>query len=128
MRRAGKTLSLAHIPLLLFLILSAGGNVFSEPENIKPGIPYYADSYRYEGDIAELGEEKNYEEVFKNYEYYESIYNERKRPAVFRAYKRGKVVWQERYYYDREGEPLKKEVSKDGNPAKTIYFNKAERN
>ncbi len=116
-----KATTLAAISLLL-LMTGFSGETLSRPENIKPGLSYFADEFTVNESVAELGEEKNYEEVFKNYEYYEMIYDEQKRPAVFRAYKRGEVVSTEYYFYGNDGKLFKKELKEPGKPAKIIHF------
>ncbi len=112
---------------LLFVSLTLfgtglSGDAFARPERIKPNQPYYADEFTREGEIAELGEERNYEEVFKNYEYYEAVYDEQQRPALFRAYRRGEVDWTERYFYDEQGRLIRKELIRQGKPVEVQRF------
>lgn len=109
--------SIVFISLLLAVLPVKAG---ARPAKIKPGIAYYADDYTVKEGIAELGEERNYEEVYKNYEYYEAFYDEQDRIKIFRAYKRGEVVWEERYFYHPDGSAAKKEVMKKGKPRETV--------
>ena len=81
-----------------------------EPYEIKPGIPYYSDEYTTNNGVSELGEEKNYEEVYQNYNYYEAIFDSQQRIKIFNAYKRGDVEFSESYFYDDQGRPVKKVV------------------
>jgi len=115
---------LRTLALFSLFLLSAGfySGVNAEPEHIKPNQPYYADEFTMDGEIARLGEERNYEEVFKNYEYYEAIYDELKRPVIFRAYRRGEEAWSERYFYDPQGKLIKKEIVREGKPTETRRF------
>ncbi len=106
--------------LTVFSLAAVTTSSPAEPERIRPGISYYSDDYTVKDGIARLGEERNIEEVYKNYEYYEAVYDELKRIVLFRAYKRGEVDWTERYFYDGDGRPLKKEVVRPGLPAKVI--------
>ncbi len=108
--------------LAFVLAASMAENGIARPERIVPNQPYYADEFAMEGEIAELGEERNFEEVFKNYEYYEAIYDERERPILFRAYRRGEILWTERYHYDEQGKLIKKEIIRQGKPPETIHF------
>ncbi len=95
----------------------------ARPENIKPNLSYYADDFTVKDGVSELGEEKNYEEVFKNYEYFETIYDEQRRPSIFRAYKRGKVIRTEHYFYNNDGKLIKKEITQKDKPTETMPFN-----
>lgn len=104
--------------LMLWALLPA--NLEARPERIKPGIAYYAADYTVRDGISELGEERNYEEVYKNYKYYEALYDEQKRIKIFRAYKRGELEWEERYFYHPHGGPAKKEVIRKGKSNETV--------
>jgi len=114
--------SVLSISLFLFLMAANNSDTLSRPEKIKPNISYYAEEFTIKGNIAELGEERNYEEVFKNYEYFETIYDEQERPSIFRAYKRGEITRTERYFYNSNGELVKKEIAEQGKPLKTLHF------
>jgi len=94
----------------------------ASPENIKPGILYYADGYEVEGNVARIGEERNREEVFKNYNYYEAAYDEQKRIILFRAYRKGDVEWEERYSYHPGGGLASRKTIKPGMPEKLENF------
>ncbi len=114
------------IPLLLavFILMAAAGLSEARPERIKPGLSYYSEDYRTAGNVSDIAEEKNYEEVFKNYEYYEAVYDDKKRVKIFRAYKRGEVILTERYFYRPDGRLSKKEITDSKNKLKTITFDK----
>jgi hypothetical protein len=76
----------------------------ARPERIKPGMSYYSDDFVEEGRIRDLAEEKNYEEVYQFYTYYEALYDANARVVVFKEYRRGEVIRTERYRYDAKGE------------------------
>lgn len=84
----------------------------ARPENPKPGRSYYAEDYATKDGVSEIGTEKNFEEVFKNYEYFESVYDEKGRPVIFRVYKKSELVLTEYYFYDSDGRLEKKKVEK----------------
>ncbi len=115
---------LKSLCITLFVLLGTAlcGDIAAKPERIKPNQPYYADEFTRDGEIAELGEERNYEEVFKNYQYYEAIYDEQERPTLFRAYRRGEPEWTERYFYDEQGKLIRKVVERPGKPAEILRF------
>jgi len=94
----------------------------AEPENIKPGILYYSDDYTVENEMPRLGEERNYEEVYKNYEYYEALYDENNRVKIFRAYKRGEVILEEAFSFHPGGSLAKKVIIRKGKSVETIEF------
>ena len=104
------------------LILTLTATIEARPEIIKPGIFYYAEEYVKTGETHDLAEEKNYEEVFKNYEYFETQYDAEKRVILFRHYKRGDVVWEERYSYHGKGALATKVIKKEGKPDEKITF------
>lgn len=96
--------------------------VHAVPEKVRPHHSYYSDDFSRTGEIAELAEEKNYEEVYQFYNYYEAIYNEQKRVISFKAYKQGDIEWQEQYFYDNTGKLVKKIVDKTDQPQQIIEF------
>jgi hypothetical protein len=104
--------------LFLFLILASSTALCAgqfEPYVIKPGVSYYSDEYTAQNDISELGEEKNFEEVYQFYNYYEAVFDTEERIVTFKAYKRGALEFSETYFYDDAGNPEKKIVrSADG--------------
>jgi hypothetical protein len=93
-----------------------------EPYEIKPGISYYSDEYTSTNGLSELGEEKNYEEVFQYYNYYEAIFDSQERIVIFNAYTRGVIEFSENYFYDRDGNLVKKVVkNSDGSESVVNY-------
>ncbi|MCP4296842.1 MAG: hypothetical protein GY786_14670, partial [Proteobacteria bacterium] len=53
--------------------------ISARPEIIVEGQIYYSDEIDEEAEIKELVSEKNYEEVYRNYTYYEAVYDQQKR-------------------------------------------------
>ncbi len=98
--------------ILFIAIILASPVVFCadefNPYEIKAGISYYSNEYSTENGISELGEEKNLEEVYQNYNYYEAIFDAQERIVTFNAYKQGAIEFSETYYYDKDGRPEKK--------------------
>ena len=110
--------------LAAFILLAAAGLSEGRPERIKPGLSYYSEDCITKGNVSDIAEEKNYEEVFKNYEYYEAVYDDKKRVKTFRAYKRGEIVLTKRYFYRPDGRLAKKEITDSKSSLETITFDK----
>jgi len=92
----------------------------ARPEKIRPGVAHYSDGFETRDGVSDIAQERNYEEVYNNYEFYEARYDEKERIVRFIAYKRGQVDWEERYLY-REGErPYAKEVIQSDGSKKTV--------
>jgi hypothetical protein len=114
----------SRLLLAIFILLAAADFSEARPERIKPGLSYYSEDYNTKNSVSDISDEKNYEEVFKNYEYYEAVYDDRKRVTIFRAYKRGEIVLTERYFYLSDGRLAKKEVTDSKGSLETITFDK----
>jgi len=112
------------ILLVAIIFISCTNSSEARPERVKEGISYYSEDYISKDDVSDIAEEKNYEEVFKNYEYYEAVYDDKKRIKIFRSYKRGELVSKEEYFYASDGGLTKKEVTDSKNNIKTITFGK----
>jgi len=101
---------LAGIGLLAGLAAPAG----ARPERIRAGLTYYSDTAVTggEGDAAvrDLGEEKNYEEVYQLYRYFEAVYDEKGRVVRFREYLRGEVARSEFYVWSEDGRLLDRSI------------------
>ena len=81
--------------------------VEARPEKVRPNIPYYDDAFEIRSGVPDLVGEKNYEEVYRNYEFFEVHYDSQGRVIHFIAYKRGDVAWRARIAYGSKGEPVK---------------------
>jgi len=92
----------------------------SRPEKIREGTSYYSDDFIEEGVVRDIAEEKNYEEVYQFYSYYEAIYDARERVVVFKEYKRGEVIREDRYRYSAAGELVEHSIVRPGKPIEVI--------
>jgi hypothetical protein len=93
------------------------GVVDARPERFRAGHPYYSDDFTVDGVVRDLAEEKNYEEVYQAYRYYEAVSDDRGRVVIFRKYQRGGVAREDRYRYEGEGTaPVEHTVAEDGGP------------
>jgi hypothetical protein len=110
-------------PLALAACASSGGDV-SASLRYQPGIAYYSDDFSLEGDVYRLGEEKNLEEVYQYYAYYEAVHDEQGRVATFEMYQRGDLAWSEHYRYDRKGRLLERRRIRPGRPAEVTRFDR----
>jgi len=111
--------------LLIVIILASPTLIYAgqfQPYEIKAGVSYYSDEYTTHNGISELGEEKNYEEVYQYYNYYEAIFDSQERILIFNAYEKGKIEFSETYYYDGDGRPVKKVVKTPDGSESVIDF------
>ncbi|MBF0351265.1 MAG: hypothetical protein HQM11_09535 [SAR324 cluster bacterium] len=76
-----------------FVLLSLSSKAWGLPEKIIPGHSYYSNEYLENDGCYDLGEEKNLEEVYQNYNYYEAQYNINQQVIIFKAYKQGELEW-----------------------------------
>jgi len=113
--------------LVALAVLLAVGSAAARPEKIRPGHSYYSDGTRVEGLVRDIGEEKNYEEVYQRYRYYEAVYDEAGRVVLFKEYERGEVTRTDEYRYGPEGALLERVVRKAGEPPETTTVDRAER-
>jgi len=113
-----KKFILCHIALFGMLLVSA--DLVAKPPNIKPGLSYYSEDYDVSGNQYVLAEERNLEEVFKNYRYYEAVYDEQERIKIFKAYKRGEIEFTEAYFYDKSGRLVRKLVTDADNKEEVV--------
>ena len=112
--------------LVALAILLAVGSAAARPEKLRPGHSAYSDGTRVEGLVRDIGEEKNYEEVYQRYRYYEAVYDETGRVVLFKEYVRGEVIRTEKYRYGAEGALVERVVRKVGEPPETTAFDRAE--
>jgi hypothetical protein len=78
----------------------------ARPEAIRAGASYYSDELIESGSVRDIGAERNYEEVFKLYSYYEVVYDESERVVRCLEYKRGEVIREDTYRYAADGSLL----------------------
>ena len=113
--------------LVALAALLAVGSAAARPEKIRPRHSYYSDGTRVEGLVRDIGEEKNYEEVYQRYRYYEAVYDEAGRVVLFKEYERGEVTRTDEYRYGPEGALLERVVRKAGEPPESTTVDRAER-
>jgi hypothetical protein len=99
----------------------------ARPEKIRPGHPHYSDDYTVEGLVHDIAEERNFEEVYQNYRYFEAVYDEAGRVVVFKEYERGEVIRAEEYRYGPDGALLERIVRQPGEPTESTSVDHAER-
>jgi hypothetical protein len=92
----------------------------ARPEVIRAEVSYYSDELVESGPVRDIGTERNYEEVFKLYTYYEVLYDESERVIRCVEYKRGEVIRTDHYRYARDGSLSEHVIEVPGEPAKTI--------
>jgi hypothetical protein len=93
-----------------------------QPYEIKAGISYYSDEYTTQNITSQLGEEKNIEEVYQNYNYYEAIFDAQERIVIFIAYEKGVIEFSEAYSYDADGNLVKKVVKNSDGSESIVEF------
>ena len=86
--------------LLFCALLASAKPAGARPERIRPGHSYYSDSVEMRGGVSDLGQERNFEEVYQHYTYYEAVYDDRGRVVSFIVYERGDWMRREHYRYD----------------------------
>jgi hypothetical protein len=98
----------------------------SRPERIREGVSYYSDDFVRSGEVHDIAEEKNYEEVYQLYTYYEAIYDAGARVTVFKEYERGKEIREERYRYGKAGVLIEHSIAVPGKPVQVIPVRESE--
>jgi hypothetical protein len=119
-----RTVLLAFLTVALGLLPAATAS--ARPERIRPGHSYYSDDQVVEGQVRDIAEEKNYEEVFQAYRYYEVVYDEAERVVLFKEYKRGDVVRTEEYHYGDGGDLASVVIREPGKPPETVAVDSGE--
>jgi hypothetical protein len=109
---------------LVFGACAGPGPKSPAPPGRFTALAYYSDEYALEGDVHRLGEEKNLEEVYQYYTYYEAIHDEEQRVVIFKKYLRGDLDWTERYTYDRKGSLAQKERIRPGQRGEVTHFDR----
>jgi len=92
----------------------------ARPEAIRSEVSYYSDELVESGPVRDIVTERNYEEVFKLYTYYEVLYDESERVIRCVEYKRGEVIRTDHYRYAKDGSLSEHVIEVPGEPAKTI--------
>ena len=90
--------------------------VQSRPETIRADVKYYSDEYFETGLVKDIESERNYEEIWQHYTYYEVVYDSRERVTVFKEYKQGSVILEEHYRYLIDPPSVERTVLVPGKP------------
>jgi hypothetical protein len=109
MNRLNSTFSALKVALAAGLVLNPCALIdaaSARPETIRAGVSYYSDELVESGPVRDIGIERNYEEVFKLYRYYEVLYDESERVVRCLEYKRGDVIREDTYRYADDGSLL----------------------
>ena len=100
--------TISAIVMIILLVPQVG---ISKPEKIKPGVIYYSDETEEVDGIEDLIGEKNFEEVYRNYTYFEAVYDQQKRISILKEFERGELIRTVRFQYHSDGRLLKKTES-----------------
>ena len=112
---------------LFACLLLVAPAVQSRPEVIREGMKYYSDEYFEDGLVKDIESEKNYEEIWQHYTYYEAVYDSQGRVTVFKEYKQGAVVFEARYRYATDSADVERTVLLPGKPPQVIRSNDLKR-
>ena len=110
-----------HVFLLLIVFLSVSSAVASPPlPAFEPGISHYFDELNRESVPWQPGPERNIEEVFKNYQYFELVFDDGGQTFTARHYERGKISGVQRYQILENG-ALRSLDANSIQPPSTLY-------
>ena len=101
---------------LIACLLLVAPAVQARPEVIREGMKYYSDEYFESGLVKDIESEKNYEEIYQHYTYYEVVYDSQGRVTVFKEYKQGAVIVEELYRYAADSPEVERTVVVPGKP------------
>lgn len=91
---------------LVLALCASSAPASARPERIRAGASYYSDELVQTGPVRDIGAERNYEEVFQLYRYYEVRYDEHERVVRCLEYERGEVIREDTYRYAEDGSLL----------------------
>jgi len=121
--RPNSTILGSLAPLIFGLILvphALPSLAQARPEAIRAGISYYSDELVENGPVRDIGPERNYEEVFKLYTYYEVVYDTSERVIRCLEYKRGDLIRTDHYRYAADGTLTEHLIEVPGEPAESV--------
>lgn len=87
------------LKIIFYILILISSSVLARPEIIKEDILYYSDESSQTGIVKDIVAEKNYEEIYQFYTYYEVSYDTEGRVKIFKEYKKGEVIFEEHYKY-----------------------------
>ena len=96
--------------LVFVCLMLSAPHLEARPETIRAGMKYYSDEYFEEGLVRDIESEKNYEEIWQHYTYYEVVYDSEGRVTVFKEYKQGKVIYEAQYRYGSDDNDVERTV------------------
>ncbi len=96
--------------LIFYILILVSSVALARPEIIKEGILYYSDESFQTGVVKDIVAEKNYEEVYQFYTYYEVVYDAEARVKIFKEYKKGEVLFEEHYSYADDGKVTSEKI------------------
>ncbi len=108
------------IALAWLAVVGFVSDLAARPETVRAGESYYSDDYRRVDGVRDIVGEKNFEEVYQFYTYYEVVYDEQERVSVFKEYKRGEIIRLEQYRYGTDGKLVERVVQRPGEPPEVI--------
>lgn len=89
---------LKHACAFIVLLHAEAGVVGAQTAlRLEPGVPYYVDEFDASPVPWRPAEERNYEEVFKNHEYYELVLGRDRRTLVVTRYLRDRAPERQEY-------------------------------
>jgi hypothetical protein len=129
MNRLNSLISSWRAALVAGLVLAPcalAAPAWARPETIRAGVSYYSDELIESGPVRDIGVERNYEEVFKLYSYYEVLYDESERVVRCLEYKRGEVIREDTYRYAADGSLLEHVTDPPNKSAKPVSAPKSD--
>ncbi len=101
------------LKIIFYILILVSSSVLARPEVIKQDILYYSDESFQTGVVKDIVAEKNYEEIYQFYTYYEVSYDAKGRVKIFKEYKKGEVIFEEHYQYAEDGATTAEKVIGD---------------
>ncbi|MDH5752437.1 MAG: hypothetical protein OEZ59_08480 [Deltaproteobacteria bacterium] len=101
--RRNASATLLSMVLTAGLLITLSTAALGRPVVMKPDVPFFSDAYVEKNGISDIGPEKNYEEVYRNYNYYQAVYDAKGRVVKFTVFKRGEKEREETYAYTSGG-------------------------
>jgi len=101
MKRNFKLIDAAHVSLIALLLILTGQT--GAAEHFEPSMPYYFDSFEPAKKPWNPGQELNYEEVFKNYLFFEIIFSPSGKEITVNHYIQNNKTGSEQYLLNPDG-------------------------
>ena len=101
------------VKTVFYILILVSSAILARPETIKEDVIYYSDQSFQTGIVKDIVAEKNYEEIYQFYTYYEVSYDVEGRVKIFKEYKKGEVIFEEHYQYAEDGATTAEKVIGD---------------